>query len=261
MFGVGIRYNAQYNDGELLAYNGTTDLETPDAVVLNWNREGTAISLLPNNSTATTTISGGLAVSGTATVGGATVNGDMTVTGDLQIDGSIVAANTITAYLPIGDVKQDIKNESIWGFTGSTSEFQTLSASGFPQVTITGAQVNDRIVLSGQFVEDHGHYNSIGNLYKLVARRGSATGALIYNIPFNHSLAASGGDNSTEYANLTWPTTTYQITAEDIAVSTTIWVGWEIKRRNTDSVILVAETDQGSSVHVTHLRQVVVPIA
>jgi len=287
LYGAALRYDGVANKGQLCTYDGASSSASPSHVAMEFAREGNAITI-PQGSITVGPVNAAvtalnkinfLAASNATTIpirlfdnsGGAVRIGGSTSTvqvNNLDVQGTASFANTVTAYLPIGTAYdlQSIKNAAVSGFVGSTTAFTTLMASGFPQVTVTNVQVGDRLVLTGQFVEHHssgasGAYNSIGCLYRLVARRGSSIGDLLYEIPAAHALAATGGDNATEFANVTWPPSTYEIKAEDVAVSTTVWVGWMIKRRTTLAITLVAEADQGSTVFVTHQRRVVVPTA
>jgi hypothetical protein len=121
-------------------------------------------------------------------------------------------------------------------------------------------QENDLVKVTGQFTEDFTSYAHLGSFYRLVLRRGSSSGALITNLDADHVLCSAGGDNNTEYGNLTWPPTSHLITAADAGL---VWMGWEIWRRTTDAVTLVAEgtvsKKQVSTVQVEHLRRCVVP--
>jgi hypothetical protein len=150
-----------------------------------------------------------------------------------------------------------LRSGPVTGFAGSTTAWTTLSASAdYPTLTITVA-TNDILRVGGQFVEDHSSYDTIGDHFRLVVRRGGPTGALISNLDASHVLSATGGDNNQETCSLTWPTTSHLITSADAG---TVWVGWEIKRRSASgTVTLVAESQQVSTVHIEHLRRCVVP--
>jgi len=167
-------------------------------------------------------------------------------------------STTQTAYLPINH-NMTLRSTAVPGFVGGTSFWTTLSGSQYPTLTIT-VQTNDLIRVTGTFVEDYSDYAHISNFYRLVVRRGSAGGALISLLDPDHVLCSSGGDNATEHAQLTWPPTTHYITESDQGL---LWIGWEIKRRTTDTVTLVAEgtasQKQVSSVALVHLRRVEVP--
>jgi hypothetical protein len=162
------------------------------------------------------------------------------------------------AYLPIYH-DFTLRSTPVTGFVGSTTAWTTLSGLTYPTLTLT-VQENDWIRLTGTMGEDFCNYAHIASMWRLVARRGSSTGALITNLDPDHVLCSAGGDNSTEFSNITWPTTTTLITAADAGL---VWIGWEIWRRTTDAVTLVAEgtaaKKQVSTVQVEHLRRCVVP--
>ena len=152
-----------------------------------------------------------------------------------------------------------LKSTPVPGFVGSTTIWTTLSGASYPTLTLT-VQENDLIRLSGQIVEDFTTYSHIGSFYRLVAKRVSSVGAIITNLDQDHVLCSAGGDNSTEYGNVAWPSTTHLITAADAGL---IFICWQIKRRTTDSVTLVAEgtatQKQVSTVQVEHLRRLTLP--
>jgi hypothetical protein len=296
-FGVGIRYNGAADKGQLVAYDGvSSNIQAPDATVVEWQRGGNLLSLMnsPAGFAGTTTIGNGsvqtsattycvLDCQGTATQGVRLPNTDTTNTDIMCVgglDGSVVfdtgrdrlaykgsgtAARVVAdsgtsqvGYLPINH-NMTLRSTPVTGFVGSTTTWTTLSGASYPTLTLT-VQANDLIRLSGQFVEDHTNYAFLGNFYRLVAKRGSSIGTIITNLDQDHVLCSAGGDNSTEYGNVTWPGTTHLITASDAGL---LWIGWQIKRRTTDTVTLVAEgtasQKQVSTVQVEHLRRVTLP--
>jgi len=172
-------------------------------------------------------------------------------------------------YLPVA-FNQSISTGEYLNFTGYTTSFTTLASPTYsmaPEVLQMGLVSGDVLQITGAIQSDLASYAHAPNFHRLVVRRTSSNGAFVSNLNSDDIQCARMGDNDSEVEGLTWPLTSVEIDTND---GTTVWIGWEIRRRSVSNnmtlfqetrIISVSDIVRCvSSVKVTVLKKANIPL-